>query len=85
MQNNRQRILEFAARQRLPVVGDWGRWATEGALLSYGPDTAQMAPRAATYVDKILKGAKPADLPVEQPPSRSALRSRRMYWRGRTG
>jgi putative tryptophan/tyrosine transport system substrate-binding protein len=67
MQGNRQRILEFAARHRLPVIGDWGRWAPDGALLSYGPDTTRLAPRTAIYVDKILKGAKAGDLPVERP------------------
>jgi putative tryptophan/tyrosine transport system substrate-binding protein len=67
MQDNRRRILEFAAKQRLPVIGDWGRWAHDGALLSYGPDTTQLASRVATYVDKILKGAKAGDLPIERP------------------
>jgi putative ABC transport system substrate-binding protein len=67
MQDNRQHILEFAAKQRLPVIGDWGRWAPDGALLSYGPDTTQLASRMATYVDKILKGAKAGDLPIERP------------------
>jgi putative tryptophan/tyrosine transport system substrate-binding protein len=67
MQGNRQRILEFAAKNRLPVIGDWGRWAPEGALFSYGPDTTEMVRRTAIYVDKILKGAKAADLPVERP------------------
>jgi putative tryptophan/tyrosine transport system substrate-binding protein len=67
MQGNRQRILEFAAKNRLPVIGDWGRWAPDGALFTYGPDATEMVRRAAIYVDKILKGAKPADLPVERP------------------
>ena len=67
LQANRQRILEFAAASRLPVVGDWGRWTSDGALLSYGPDITEMVPRTAIYVDKILKGAKATDLPVERP------------------
>jgi putative tryptophan/tyrosine transport system substrate-binding protein len=67
MQGNRQRILEFAAKNRLPVIGDWGRWVPDGALFSYGPDTTEMVRRTAIYVDKILKGAKAADLPVERP------------------
>jgi putative ABC transport system substrate-binding protein len=67
MQGNRQRILEFAGKNRLPVIGDWGRWAPDGALLSYGPDPNDMVRRTAIYVDKILKGARAADLPVERP------------------
>ena len=63
----RQRILQFAARQRIPVVSGWGPWAAAGALLSYGPDLNAIVLRAANYVDKILKGANPAELPVEQP------------------
>ena len=63
----RERILEFAVRQRLPVVSGWGPWAQGGALLSYGPDLNASVRRAAAYVDKILKGGKPADLSVEQP------------------
>jgi putative ABC transport system substrate-binding protein len=64
---NRARILEFAGSSKLPLVGGWGPWAQGGALFSYGPDVNLLVRRAATYVDKILKGAKPADLPVEQP------------------
>jgi putative ABC transport system substrate-binding protein len=64
---NRQRILEFAARERLPVISGWGPWVEAGALLSYGPDLDATVHRAATYVDQILNGADPANLPVEQP------------------
>jgi putative tryptophan/tyrosine transport system substrate-binding protein len=64
---NQQRILEFAARQRLPVVAGWGPWVEAGALLSYGPDLNVMVRRTASYVDRVLKGANPADLPIEQP------------------
>jgi putative ABC transport system substrate-binding protein len=64
---NRQRILEFAARQRLPVVAGWGPWVETGALLSYGPDLNVSVRRAAILVDRVLKGANPATLPVEQP------------------
>ena len=67
MQANRQLVLEFAAKNRLPVIGDWGRWTPDGALLSYGPDTTGLAQRTAIYVDKIFKGVKPAELPVERP------------------
>ena len=65
--SNRSRIEEFARRQRIPLVTGWGPWARTGCLMSYGPDLDVLARRAATHVDKILKGAKPADLPVEQP------------------
>jgi putative tryptophan/tyrosine transport system substrate-binding protein len=67
MVSNTQRIVDFAANNRLPLAGGWGAWAQAGGLLSYGPNIGDMVRRAATYVDKILKGAKPADLPVQQP------------------
>ena len=67
MNLNRPRILEFASTQRIPLVTGWSEWARTGAFLSYGPDLQALVRRAATHVDKILKGAKPADLPVEQP------------------
>jgi putative tryptophan/tyrosine transport system substrate-binding protein len=63
----RKRIVELAARSRLPAMSSDPKWAEEGCLLTYGPSTAEFYRRAATYVDKILKGAKPADLPVERP------------------
>ena len=63
----RRQIADLAAKLRLPVVyGDRG-FAEAGGLMSYGVDRRQQNRRAAEYVDKILKGAKPADLPVEQP------------------
>ena len=49
------------------MAGGWGAWARAGGLLSYGPNVEDMVSAAAAYVDKILKGAKPADLPVQQP------------------
>jgi putative ABC transport system substrate-binding protein len=64
---NIPRIVDFAAKNRLPLAGGWGAWAKAGGLLSYGPNVNDMARRAADYVDKILKGAKPADLPAQQP------------------
>ena len=67
MNLNRPRILEFASKQRMVLVTGWGPWARAGGLLSYGPDLDALTRRAATHVDKILKGARPADLPVEQP------------------
>jgi putative ABC transport system substrate-binding protein len=64
---NRTRIVELSIKNRLPVIYGSGESAEAGALMSYGPDIVDNYRRAATYVDKILKGAKPADLPVEQP------------------
>ena len=64
---NIKRIVQFAMTNRIPLAGGFGDWAKEGGLLSYGPDAIAMSARAANYIDKILKGAKPADLPVEQP------------------
>jgi putative ABC transport system substrate-binding protein len=63
----RQEIGELAAKHRLPWVGGGRDEVEAGALLAYGPSTNDMCRRAAGYVDKILKGAKPADLPIEQP------------------
>ena len=64
---SRARVVEFAGKQRIPLVTGWGPWARAGSFMSYGPDLDVLARRAATHVDKILKGARPADLPVEQP------------------
>jgi putative ABC transport system substrate-binding protein len=64
---NRARILDVAAQNRLLLVSGWGPWAAQGGLLSYGPDLDAVIRRSAAYVDRILKGAKPADIPVEQP------------------
>ena len=63
----RRSILDFAATYRLPAMYEDNRYVNDGALMSYGPSFSDMWPRAAYYVDKILKGAKPGDLPVEQP------------------
>jgi putative tryptophan/tyrosine transport system substrate-binding protein len=63
----RKRIVELAAQSRLPAIGSNAPWAEQGCLLAYGPISTESSRRAAIYVDKILKGAKPADLPVEQP------------------
>src|SRR5947199_2826911 len=60
-------IVGFATNNRLPLAGGWGAWAKAGGLLSYGPNVGDVARRAAYYVDRILKGAKPSELPVEQP------------------
>ena len=61
------RIVESAARSRLPAMYAFRQFADAGGLMSYGPNIPDSFRRAAVYVDKILKGAKPADLPVEQP------------------
>jgi putative ABC transport system substrate-binding protein len=54
-------------RNRLPSLAPWRQFAAEGTLMSYGPDTTDIFRRAAEYVDRVLKGAKPTDLPVQQP------------------
>ncbi len=65
--SNRPRVVELAAKSRLPAMSGEPDFARAGGLMAYGPSLADMWRRAATYVDKILKGAKPADLPIEQP------------------
>ena len=67
MFNNRRRLLDLAAKHRLPTMHTQSLWVEAGALMSYGTYFPDLWRRAATYVDKILKGAKPADLPIEQP------------------
>jgi putative ABC transport system substrate-binding protein len=64
---HRKRIVEFAAKSRLPAMYGISEFVDAGGLMFYGASLPEMYRRAATYVDKILKGAKPADLPVEQP------------------
>jgi ABC-type uncharacterized transport system substrate-binding protein len=65
--NERRRLVDLATKHRLPTVFPWRQGVDAGGLMSYGPNGPDLFRRAATYVDKILKGAKPADLPVEQP------------------
>jgi putative ABC transport system substrate-binding protein len=65
--NQQKRIVELVAQSRLPAMYWESQWVESGGLMSYGPSYLDLYRRAATYVDKILKGAKPADLPVEQP------------------
>ncbi len=65
--NERRRLVELAARHRLPTVFPYREGADAGSLMAYGANLADLLRRAATYVDKILKGARPGDLPVEQP------------------
>ncbi len=64
---HQKRIVDLAAKNRLPLVSGMRGFAEVGGLISYGVNLPDLFRRAATYVDKILKGAKPADLPVEQP------------------
>jgi ABC-type uncharacterized transport system substrate-binding protein len=65
--NNQGRVHALAARYRLPAVYSYPTYARTGGLISYGPDTVTLFHEVARYVDKILRGAKPADLPVQQP------------------
>jgi ABC-type uncharacterized transport system substrate-binding protein len=60
-------LLDLALKNRLPTIADAGRWATLGALIGYGPKPQDLYRQAATHVDRILKGAKPGDLPIGQP------------------
>ena len=65
--NERRRVVDLAAKNRLPGVYGFREYVDAGGLMAYGPNVADLFQRAATYADKILKGAKPGDLPVEQP------------------
>jgi putative ABC transport system substrate-binding protein len=64
---NIARIAEFGATNRLPLAGGWGAWAQAGGLISYGPNVGDMVHQSTAYIQKILKGANPAELPVQQP------------------
>ena len=64
---DRKRVVELTLKNRLPTISGFASWADNGGLLTYGPDRNFMHRRAAVFVDKILKGSRPADLPVEQP------------------
>jgi putative tryptophan/tyrosine transport system substrate-binding protein len=65
--DERRRLVDLAAKNRLPAVYPWKEAVNAGGLMAYGANLADLYRRAATYVDKILTGAKPGDLPVEQP------------------
>ena len=64
---HRKQIIEFAALQRIPVISGWSEFAKSGGTMTYGPNLQASFERLAVYVDKILKGANPGELPVEQP------------------
>jgi len=70
---NRKRILDFATAHNIPAMYEFGSYVKDGGLMSYGPSIDDMWGRAAVYVDKILKGAKPGELPVEHPTRYSFL------------
>ena len=63
---HRAQVITFTARKRLPLIASSRTWVRAGGLMSYSPNRAEQQRRAAVYVDKILKGAKPGDLPVER-------------------
>jgi ABC-type uncharacterized transport system substrate-binding protein len=65
--SQRTQVVELAVKSRLPAIYSNSQYVADGGLMSYGVNNSDLDRRAATYVDKILKGAKPADLPVEQP------------------
>ena len=65
--SNQERIVELAAKNRLPAIYVQGSFVVSGGLMSYGADRTERYKRVAVFVDKILKGTKPADIPVEQP------------------
>ena len=64
---NRKRVFEFAAERRIPAIYEYDFLIRDGGLMSYGPDITELLERAAALVDRIFKGASPADLPFEQP------------------
>jgi putative ABC transport system substrate-binding protein len=65
--SNHKQVADLAIKNRLPGIYPRNEFVTSGGLMSYGPDPAEPYRRAAIFIDKILKGTKPADLPVEQP------------------
>jgi len=64
---NRETIMRSTQERRLPVIWSYRQFVVEGGLISYGPDTADIFRRSASYVDRILRGEKPAELPAQSP------------------
>jgi putative tryptophan/tyrosine transport system substrate-binding protein len=73
---HRRRLVSLAAMHRLPAMYALKEYVEDGGLMAYGPNIPDLYRRAATYVDKILKGAKPADLPVERPMTFELVKAR---------
>ena len=67
MMQHREKFVALAAEHRIPVVSGWQEFTRAGGIMSYGPNVAQTYRRVVSYIDKILKGAHPSELPVEQP------------------
>jgi putative ABC transport system substrate-binding protein len=66
-QRNREKLAELAVKNRLPTIGSFAFSTQAGFLMSYGADFQELSRRAAAYVDKVLRGTSPGDLPIEQP------------------
>ena len=64
---DRKQIIELAAKHRLPAIYEWPEQGEDGGLMAYGTSLIGLSRRAATYIDRIFKGAVPGDLPIEQP------------------
>ena len=64
---NRKRVAELALRERLPAIGEFPQFAEDGLLMAYSPERSRFVDLTAEYVDKLLRGARPGDLPVHQP------------------
>ena len=80
--SQRSRIVRFAVEHRIPAMYEFREFVSDGGLLSYGPNLMEMFRRSATYVDKILRGAKPGDLPVEQPTKFELVINMKTGWEG---
>jgi putative ABC transport system substrate-binding protein len=65
--SHRRQVVELAVKHQLPAMYGFSEFVHAGGLMAYGPDYPELYRRAATYLDKIFRGAKPADLPIEQP------------------